>query len=359
MMSEPMPPFHTADSDSGDSPSGPACESTHGITRRQLLGLGGAALVGGGVVAGVRQWVQNESGLRAAVFIGRAESYDADLTRIILNGLRELRIGKQEIRGKRILLKPNLVETALGEAHINTHPSVVVAAAVAFQILGAQQVLVAEGQGHRRDSMLVLDESGMGDAVDVARLPFVDLNHDDVAPIANRGRWTKLTQLHLPKTLLAVDWIVSLPKLKTHHWAGVTCSMKNLFGVMPGIVYGWPKNVLHYHGISQSILDINATVRPHMAIVDGIVGMEGDGPILGPAKHVGCLIMGRNFPAVDATATRVMGLSAEGVSYLREASGVLGPIREEHIDQRGETIARVATRFSLPDWPHLRAVRGS
>ena len=49
-----------------------------------------------------------------------------------------------------------------------------------------------------------------------------------------------------------------MPKLKTHHWTGVTCAMKNFFGVMPGIVYGWPKNVLHYAGIENSILDINA-----------------------------------------------------------------------------------------------------
>ena len=72
-----------------------------------------------------------------------------------------------------------------------------------------------------------------------------------------------------------------MPKLKTHHWAGVTLSLKNFFGCMPGRVYGWPKNVLHVRGIPESILDINAAVRPHLAIVDGIVGMEGDGPIMG------------------------------------------------------------------------------
>jgi hypothetical protein len=74
-----------------------------------------------------------------------------------------------------------------------------------------------------------------------------------------------------------VDWIVSMAKMKTHHWAGVTLSMKNLFGVMPGSYYGWPKNVLHWAGINETILDIYATLRPHLTIVDGIIGMEGDG----------------------------------------------------------------------------------
>ena len=75
-----------------------------------------------------------------------------------------------------------------------------------------------------------------------------------------------------------------MAKLKTHHWAGMTAAMKNLFGLVPGAVYGWPKNFLHYGGIDSSILDLNATVRPAFAIVDAIVAMEGDGPIMGTAQ---------------------------------------------------------------------------
>ena len=78
-------------------------------------------------------------------------------------------------------------------------------------------------------------------------------------------------------------------------------AMKNLFGLMPGIIYGWPKNVLHSVGIEPSILDIAATVRPDFTIVDGIVGMEGDGPILGDPISSGVIVMGRSAVAVDAT----------------------------------------------------------
>ncbi|MCH7886242.1 MAG: DUF362 domain-containing protein [Planctomycetes bacterium] len=321
-----------------------------------MLGVGGAVLFGGSIAAGLRQWTRHERGLRSDVFIGRADRYDADLTSLILEGLATLGIRRREIRGRRILLKPNLVETALGHAHINTHPSVVVAAAEAFRRLDAAEVIVAEGQGHRRDSRLVLDESGMGDALREAGLPFVDLNHDDFITTPNAGRWTSLESLYLPQTLARADWVVSLPKLKTHHWVGVTCAMKNLFGVMPGVVYGWPKNVLHYQGISESILDINATVRPALAIVDGIIGMEGDGPIMGSPKAAGCLLMGRNSVAVDATAVRVMDLNPYGVSYLTAASGLLGPVHEWNIAQRGESIDTVRTRFAVIDAPHLAGV---
>jgi uncharacterized protein (DUF362 family) len=81
--------------------------------------------------------------------------------------------------------------------------------------------------------------------------------------------------------VLASDFIVSTPKVKTHHWTGVTLSMKNMFAIVPGSRYGWPKNVLHWAGIHESILDICATVRPNFVIADGIVGMGGDGPLNG------------------------------------------------------------------------------
>jgi uncharacterized protein (DUF362 family) len=125
--------------------------------------------------------------------------------------------------------------------------------------------------------------------------------------------------------------------------------MKNMFGLMPGTYYGWPKNVLHVAGIPKAILDICATVKPHLAIVDGIVGMEGDGPIMGHPRHVGTIVIGRNFPAVDATCSRVMGINPGKVQYLKAADGRIGTIQENNITQRGETIASVRTQFSLVD----------
>src|SRR5690606_17715302 len=134
--------------------------------------------------------------------------------------------------------------------------------------------------------------------------------------------------LKLPAELLAADLVVSMPKLKTHHWAGITCSLKNLFGVVPGAVYGWPKNLLHFRGIDNSIVDLAATVRPGLAIVDGVVGMEGDGPIMGSPKPVGCVVLGADPVAVDATCARVMGLNPSKIAYLDAAGGFLGNLPE-------------------------------
>jgi uncharacterized protein (DUF362 family) len=134
--------------------------------------------------------------------------------------------------------------------------------------------------------------------------------------------------------------------------------MKNLFGFMPGLYYGWPKNVLHYAGIEEAILDITATLRPHLAIVDGIVGMEGDGPIMGDPKPAGVLVMGRNLPAVDATCARVMKINPYRVGYLKRAEFVLGTINEADIVQVGEPIAAVATEFTLLNYiPSQKSLR--
>lgn len=205
---------------------------------------------------------------------------------------------------------------------------------------------MAEGSGHYRDTHLVLEESGMSDVLHEDRIPFKDLNSADWFITPNRGRRTSLPTLTFPALLQEVDWIVSMPKLKTHHWAGVTLSLKNMFGVMPGMFYGWPKNTLHVQGINRSIIDINSTLPPHFAIVDGITGMEGDGPIMGTPKHAGVLILGRNPASVDATSARIMGIDPYKVPHLNAARSI-GPVRESYIRQCGETIAAVRTDFEL------------
>ncbi|MGP0062639.1 MAG: DUF362 domain-containing protein [Isosphaeraceae bacterium] len=322
--------------------------------RTFLTGVGGLAAAG---MAGSLATDWHERGWRAPVVIAGAASYQGDLETTIRDGLTELGFGPARIRGKSILLKPNLVEPCVDAPQINTHPAVVRAAAEVFRGWGAGEVFIAEGPGHCRDAQLVLEQSGMESVLAESRLEFVDLNLDEVILIPNRYRWTSLPHLVLPATLTRADVIVSIPKMKTHHWAGVTLSMKNLFGVLPGIYYGWPKNVLHHAGIGRSILDITAAVRPHLAIVDGIIGMEGDGPIMGTPKHAGVLVMGTNLPAVDATATRLMGINPHRIEHLAGASGRLGPIVESHIEQRGETIAGRVQPFRLLDHPAFANLR--
>jgi uncharacterized protein (DUF362 family) len=277
------------------------------------------------------------------VAIRLADNYGIDLSALLYETLCEFKL---PVEGKNILLKPNFVEPDRQNI-INTHPAVVGAAYEAFLRLGAKTVTVAEGPGHERDTEAILETIRLRDHIGRLLGKFVDLNVDEVERVELKTRATRLKELYLPKTVLRADFVVSMPKLKTHHWAGVTLSLKNMFGIVPGNCYGWPKNALHWAGLTRSILDINSTVRPDFAIVDGIVGMEGNGPIQGTAKASGILVAGDDPVAVDATCARVMGLAPERIDYLANAGLLLGNLRIEKIVHLGESVARVRAPFAI------------
>jgi uncharacterized protein (DUF362 family) len=280
----------------------------------------------------------------ARVAILPAAAYHEGLVDTVLVGLRACEVA---VRGARVVLKPNLVEYD-PRSVINTHPLLVAAAAEAFRRLDAREVIVAEGPGHRRDTEHVLVASGLHDSLRDIGAPYVDLNVDRVRRTPLQTRFTDLGHLYLPRTVLDADLFVSMPKLKTHHWAGVTLSMKNLFGIVPGSVYGWPKNPLHWQGIHPSILDLNSTVPGRrFAIVDGIVGMEGNGPIQGEARRAGVLVFGEDPVAVDATGARIMGIDPLRVPHLRDGNLFLGHAERERIEQIGEPLERHVHDFAL------------
>lgn len=283
---------------------------------------------------------------RSRVAILAAADYHKPLRDVIQRGIQLCRL---EVNGKRVLLKPNLVEFD-AKGVINTHPALVGAAIDAFKTLGAREVIVAEGPGHRRDNEYLLTASGLYDVIREHRVRYVDLNNDDVRLTPLKSSFTRFKQLYLPETLYNADLLVSMPKLKTHHWAGVTLSLKNMFGVVPGAVYGWPKNALHWAGINGSIVDINSSLPlPRFAIVDGIVGMEGNGPIQGQAKPSGVLLFGDDLVAVDATAARLMKIEPRKVKYLEQAGDFLGNLAYEKIEQIGETIDHYQQDFRVID----------
>ena len=100
--------------------------------------------------------------------------------------------------------------------------------------------------------------------------------------------------------------------------------MKNMFGIVPGCRYGWPKNVLHWAGIHESVLDICATVRPHFVIADAIVAMEGDGPLNGTAKELNTILLSDDPVAADFLLARPLGSEPTATKHIQEASRFLG-----------------------------------
>lgn len=280
---------------------------------------------------------------RSRVAVLHADQYCQQLDQTLREGLRLFPL---DVRGKTVLLKPNLVDY-LPEDAINTHPMLVMAAVEAFRRLGAKAVVVAEGPGHQRDTQLVLSQSGYEKSLRDEKIRFVDLNRDDLIGTPLRATYTGMKRLWLPRTALIADFLVSMPKIKTHHWSGVTLAMKNMFGIVPGARYGWPKNILHWKGIQESILDVCATVPIHFVIADGIMAMEGNGPLNGTPRPLGRVVLADDPVAADAICAQLMGLDPEKVAHIHEGSKFLGNSSLHLIDAVGEPARPPASPFQV------------
>jgi uncharacterized protein (DUF362 family) len=303
-------------------------------------------------VNAVGQLKQNEP--QSPVHIAPVTDYNTNLADVVQRQYEDFR-AKVPLKGKRVVLKPNLVEYHRDKV-INTNPNVVAAVIELCRREEAAEVIVAEGPGHWRNVEYLVGASGLGDVLRHYKVPFVDLNHDEPVKRVNLGRLTKLEHLYLSQTVATADVLISLPKLKTHHWAVATLSLKNLFGTLPGICYGWPKNELHWRGIDNSIVDIALTRTPDLAIVDGIVGMEGDGPLNGTPVHTAVLVMGSDLVAVDATCCRLMELDPARVAYLVMGNmKKLGHLAEPQIKQLGDTVAQRSQPFETVE--HFQTFR--
>ena len=325
----------------------------HFDRRRALISTAGLA-VGGMATTRLlpeEMLLRDRRPARSRVAIVTAVTYSEDLADSLQ---RVLRMFGLNLRGKSVLLKPNLVEYIDG-VEVNTNPILVGATAEAFRNLGARSVVIAEGPGHQRDTYLVLAESGLDAQLRRQKLSFVDLNRDELIEVATRANFTGLDHLWLPRTVLESDFVVSMPKVKTHHWAGLTLSMKNMFGIVPGTKYGWPKNVLHWKGIHRSILDICATAPIQFVVADGVVAMEGNGPLHGTHRHLGKIVLANDPVAADFVCARLMGLNPSLVWHLDRASHFLGNGAPGRIDLIAERLPlRVVPFDVLPEFAHLQ-----
>lgn len=343
-----------SDAQTGSNSAAPVTgdSTTSKLSRRELIATSVAAA---SAIVGY-QLVSDKLHGKSPVFVARGQRYDGDLVTTIRDGLLATGVDLDWLRGRRVLLKPNMVEPRKDRPQMTTHPSVLHAAIEVFMKLGAE-VMVGEAPGHVRDTEMALVESGLIDVIDEHRIEFADLNYEESKFMPNAGGHSKLPGIWFAGSVASADLVVSLPKMKTHHWVGVTCSMKNLYGILPGCRYGWPKNVLHHAGIPQTVADIHATLTRKLAIVDGIVCMEGDGPILGTPKPMGLIVVGQDLTAVDATCSRIMGIDPTRIEYLRLASKDGGALQDRRIEQRGEHWESLVSPFKVMDLPHLRDLR--
>jgi len=230
------------------------------------------------------------------------------------------RVDLGPVRGKRVLLKPNMGRVAAAGSGIVTHPEVVAAAIDAFREAGAE-VSVGESPIVGVDVEDAFAASGLTPLAAERRCPLVNMDRRPFVEVpVPEGRVVR--SLRVCPEALESDFVVSIPVMKMHMHTGATLSVKNMKGCL------WRRSKVELHmlpplpeggqkSLDVAIADMASVLRPHLAIVDGTVGMEGLGPSAGVPKPLDAVVVSADAFAADAVACQLMGTDAASIPHLR------------------------------------------
>ena len=282
----------------------------------------------------------------ATVSIVRCETYHEEE---VLRGLRrsiDLLGGIETFvkRGDRVLLKPNLLYGKPPEKAVTTHPSVVRGMIEIVREAGGVPLI---GDSPGMESLgRAAEKAGIKRVADETGCPLVEFDRP-IVPSERRGR--RFKQLEVDRSVLEADVIINLPKWKTHGQVLLTLGVKNLFGCIPG-----PRKALWHLKAGQDqklfarmLIDVYLTVRPALTILDGIVGMDGNGPGSGRPFPLGLLLGARDPLHLDQIVCDLLGIRRELLPTNRVAfeSG----IGMNEIEVVGENVEEVKiSGFQLP-----------
>ena len=255
------------------------------------------------------------------VAFARCRDYDPSaLTEALSRSFSVLGIGREFFEGKRVLLKPNLVLAKKPDQAATTHPAMIAALAELLFGFGAESVTLADSPGGPFSAPalnLVYRVCGMEGAD-----PRVKLNDDfTFRPVRTDG--VKLKTFRMISAALDADVIVDVCKFKSHSLTGMSCAVKNLFGLIPGVEKFEMHNAFPLlPDFSEMLTDLCETVtreKPFLAVCDGILSMEGNGPTHGTPVETGFLLCSRDPFALDVVAEHMMERDGE-VLYLNAAA---------------------------------------
>jgi uncharacterized protein (DUF362 family) len=241
----------------------------------------------------------------------------------------------------KIVIKPNYVIVEK-EPYIHvTDPRIIIALIQWLKNRGVENICIAEGGWSIETAENAFKETGLIEVSKKYNIKLINLNKDKFITIKIPSSYN-LKEVNIAKTILESDCIINVSKLKVHHIAGVTLSVKNLMGCI------WPKNIIH-EKIQEKLADLATLIKTKINIIDGIIGSEED-EIYGNAIKMNVIIAGLNVIATDSVGCLLMGINPEKVEYLKllEKKG-LGMAKKEAIRIHGENIDRIFKNFKLPE----------
>ncbi len=260
----------------------------------------------------------------------------------LAGGLEDLISSKSKV-----LIKPNIASRDRSGTGKITDVRVTEAVAKIVLERKPAQMVIGEGSAvgydfpDLQDTMMALEESGTKAMAEKLGVPVVDLNRDSHGEV-EIPRPLVMKTVKIARTVLESDVIVSIPVMKTHIRSAVTLSLKNMKGVMPGA----EKRKTHKLGLEQAIADLNAVVKPHFAVMDGLVGMEGLWEYPDDCVRPGLVGASRDPVALDSVFARIMGVEVQDVMHLQYCQGRgLGVADPKEIEVVGIPILEVRRPF--------------
>lgn len=218
----------------------------------------------------------------------------------------------------RVLVKPNLVAKHAPEKAVTTHPAVLDAVCAALRRRGVESITVADSPGGLYNPAVmksIYKASGLLAVCE--RHGALAYTACEAAPRKTDG--VRVKEFSLLRPVLEADFIIDLPKVKTHVMTGMSCAVKNLFGTVPGL----QKAEFHMRfpekePFGEMLVDLCETVRPQLIIADGVLAMEGDGPAGGTPRALGLVLGGggQRHAGGPCCGCRLMGMPAMRVPYL-------------------------------------------
>ncbi len=247
-------------------------------------------------------------------------------------------------KDERIVLKANLLRGALPEQAVCTHPAVVAAVGKLAREAGADPIIADSPGGGYRYNAKTLEKiyrtSGM---LQAARQAGIQVNRDTTSrPVSYAaGLLTKHFDIITP--VFEADAVFNLCKMKTHLFTGMTGAVKNIFGVIPGLIKtGYHAKLHDTSRFAGMLLDLVQYISPRLTIMDAVLAMEGNGPGSGEPRHVGLLLGSENPLALDVVAGEIMGIDRAENPIIREAERrALKPSRLEEIEIVGARLEDV------------------
>lgn len=256
------------------------------------------------------------------VSIARCCDYDYENVRRavyeVLDGITAIK--DKVSKGSKVLVKTNLLMRKGPEEAVTTHPAVVEAIVRYLQDMGCQVVIGDSPGGPFTEWSLkaVYKAAGM---IEVAERTGCQLNYDTGAVEISNPEAKRLKTMQIIRVASEVDFVVSAAKLKTHGMMTYTGAVKNLFGVIPGLVKVDYHMRLHdIDNFADHLVDICEAVKPVFSVIDGIDGMEGDGPSAGEKRHVGLLLASNDPYALDGVASKIIGINPLMVPTIKAAA---------------------------------------